>query len=131
MARLHEFQGKGLLAQHSIPVPHGRAAATPDEARSIAEEIGAPVIVKMQAWVTGRAGMGGIIKAADPDEAEAAASEMLGRRVRNFTVDWVLVEEQLQIQREFYAGIIVDDVSQSPMMIFSSVGGTGIEDIAV
>jgi succinyl-CoA synthetase beta subunit len=131
MARLHEFQGKELLARHKIPVPRGRAAATPDQARAIAEEIGAPVIVKMQAWVTGRAAMGGIKKAADPDEAAAAASEMLGRRVRNFTVDWVLVEEQLQIEREFYAGIIVDDVSQSPVMIFSSVGGTGIEEIAV
>jgi len=131
MARLHEFQGKGLLAQHKIPVPRGRAAATPDEARAIAQEIGAPVIVKMQAWVTGRAGMGGIKKVASPDEAAAAAGELLGRRVRNFTVDWVLVEEQLQIEREFYAGIIVDDVSQSPVMIFSSVGGTGIEEIAV
>lgn len=130
MARLHEFQGKTLLAQHKIPVPRGRAAATPDEARAIAQEIGAPVIVKMQAWVTGRAGMGGIKKAGSPEEAAAAASEMLGRRVRNFTVDWVLVEEQLQIEREFYAGIIVDDVSQSPVMIFSSVGGTGIEEIA-
>jgi succinyl-CoA synthetase beta subunit len=131
MARLHEFQGKALLAQHKIPVPRGRAVATAEEARAVAEEIGAPVIVKMQAWVTGRAGMGGIKKATNPDEAAAAAGEMLGRRVRNFTVDWVLVEEQLQIEREFYAGIIVDDVSQSPVMIFSSVGGTGIEEIAV
>lgn len=131
MARLHEFQGKALLAQHKIPTPRGRAAATPAEARAIAEEIGAPVMVKMQAWVTGRAGMGGIKKAANPEEAAAAASQMLGRRVKNFTVDWVLVEEQVQIEREFYAGVIVDDVSQSPVMIFSSVGGTGIEEIAV
>jgi succinyl-CoA synthetase beta subunit len=131
MARLHEYQGKELLAQHKIPTPRGRAAATPDEARAIAEEIGGPVMVKMQAWVTGRAGMGGIQKANDPEEAAAAAREMLGRRVKNFTVDRVLVEEQVQIEREYYAGIIVDDVSQSPVMIFSSVGGTGIEEIAV
>lgn len=131
MARLHEFQGKTLLAKHNIPVPRGRAATTPEEARAIAAEIDAPVMVKMQAWVTGRAGMGGIKKAATPDEAAAAAKEMLGRRVKNFTVDWVLVEEQVNIVREFYAGIIVDDVSQAPMMIFSSVGGTGIEQIAV
>ncbi len=131
MARLHEYQGKVLLAQHKIPVPRGRAAATPDEARAIAQEIAAPVIVKMQAWVTGRAGIGGIRKAADPEQAAVAAAEMLGRRVRNFTVDYVLVEEQLSIVQEFYAGVIVDDVGQSPVMIFSSVGGTGIEDIAV
>jgi succinyl-CoA synthetase beta subunit len=126
MARIHEFQGKELLAQHKIPIPRGRAAASPVEAKAIAEEIGGPVMVKMQAWVTGRAGMGGIKKAQDPEEAMAAAADMLGRRVKNFTVDWVLVEEQVQIEREFYAGIIVDDVSQSPVMIFSSVGGTSL-----
>lgn len=131
MARLHEFQGKALLAQRGIPVPRGRAAATPEEAHAIADEIGAPVMVKMQAWVTGRAGMGGIKMAATPDDAAAAARGMLGRRVKNFTVDWVLVEEQIQIEREFYAGIIVDDVSQAPMMIFSSIGGSGIEEIAI
>jgi succinyl-CoA synthetase beta subunit len=131
MARLHEFQGKALLAKHKIPVPRGRAAATAAEAWAIAEEISAPVMVKMQAWVTGRAGMGGIQKAATPDEAAVAAAGMLGRRVKNFNVDWVLVEEQVAIKREFYAGIIIDDVSQAPVMIFSSVGGTGIEEIAV
>jgi len=120
-----------LLAQHKIPVPRGRAAATPEEARVIAEEIGGPVMVKMQAWVTGRASLGGIKKAATPDEAAAAAAGMLGRRVKNFTVDWALVEEQVNIKREFYAGIIVDDVSQAPVIVFSSVGGTGIEEIAV
>jgi succinyl-CoA synthetase beta subunit len=131
MARLHEFQGKALLAKHKIPVPRGRQAATAAEARTIAEEIGAPVMVKMQAWVTGRAGMGGIRRAATPDEAAEAAGAMLGRRVKNFNVDWVLVEEQVAIAREFYAGIIIDDVSQAPVMILSSVGGTGIEEIAV
>ena len=51
--------------------------------------------------------------------------------MKNFNVDWVLVEEQVAIKQEFYAGIIIDDVSQAPVMIFSSVGGTGIEEIAV
>ncbi len=53
MARLHEYQGKALLAHKGIPIPQGRAAGTPDEARQIAAEIGGPVVVKMQAWVTG------------------------------------------------------------------------------
>lgn len=131
MARLHEFQGKALLAKHKIAVPRGRQAATAAEARAIAEEIGGPVMVKMQAWVTGRAAMGGIKKAATPNEAAEAAAGMLGRRVKNFNVDWVLIEEQIAIKREFYAGIIIDDVSRAPVMIFSSAGGTGIEEIAV
>jgi succinyl-CoA synthetase beta subunit len=134
MARLHEFQGKALLRQFKIPLPRGRVATTPEEAREIAAEIagdsGAPVMVKAQAWVTGRASMGGIKKAATPDEAADAAAAMLGMKVKGFTVEQVLVEEQLDIAREFYAGVIVDDREQAPLVMFSSVGGTGIEEIA-
>jgi succinyl-CoA synthetase beta subunit len=130
MARLHEFQGKALLEKLKIDTPHGRVATAPDEARAIAREIGKPVMVKAQAWVTGRASMGGIAKAATPDEAAAAAEAMLGLRVKGFTVEQVLVEEQLDIAREFYAGVIVDDRAQAPLVMFSSVGGTGIEEIA-
>lgn len=130
MARLHEHQGKALLRAHRIPLPRGEVASSPDEARRIAAEIGSEVMVKAQAWTTGRAGMGGIKRAATPDEAAAAASGMLGLRVKGFTVDQVLVEEQLDIAREFYAGVIVDDRAQAPLVLFSSVGGTGIEEIA-
>jgi succinyl-CoA synthetase beta subunit len=130
MARLHEYQGKELLRQFKIAVPQGGVATTPEEARAIAEELGKPVMVKAQAWVTGRAGMGGIKKAATPDEAAAAAEAMLGMKVKGFTVEQVLVEEQLEITREFYAGVIVDDREQAPLVMFSSVGGTGIEEIA-
>ncbi|HIQ01018.1 MAG TPA: succinyl-CoA synthetase subunit beta [Anaerolineales bacterium] len=130
MARLHEHQGKALLREFKIAVPQGRVANTPEEARAIAEEIGEPVMVKAQAWVTGRAEMGGIKKATTPDEAAAAAEKMLGMKVKGFTVEQVLVEEQLDIAREFYVGVIVDDRAQAPLVMFSSVGGTGIEEIA-
>ena len=130
MARLHEYQGKALLAQKGIPVPQGRAASTPDEAREIAAEIGGPVVVKIQAWVTGRAGLGGIRFAETPDEAAQAATDMLGMQVGGFTVDKVMVEGKLSIEREFYAGVIVSDRERAPVIMFSSVGGTGIEEIA-
>jgi len=130
MARLHEYQGKKLLQQSKIAVPQGGVAATPEEAHAIAEEIGRPVIVKAQAWVTGRAALGGIKKAATPEEAAAAAQSMLGVKIKGFTVEQVLVEEQLDIAREFYAGVIVDDRAQAPLIMFSSVGGSGIEEIA-
>ena len=109
MARLHEHQGKALLRQHKLAIPQGGVAATPDEARAIALELGKPVMVKAQAWVTGRASLGGIKRASTPDEAAEAAESMLGMQVKGFTVTHVLVEEQLAIKREFYAGVIVDD----------------------
>ena len=131
MARLHEYQGKELLKQAKIAVPKGGVARTPEEARRIAEEVGGEVMVKAQAWVTGRAGLGGIKKASNPAQAEEAAQHMLGLRMKNFTVEQVLVEQRIEIAREFYAGVIIDDTAKQPLIIFSSVGGTGIEEIAV
>ncbi|HUW96609.1 MAG TPA: ATP-grasp domain-containing protein [Anaerolineae bacterium] len=130
MARLHEYQGKELLKRHKVAVPRGGVASTPEEARRLAEELGGEVMVKAQAWVTGRASMGGIKRASTPDEAESVAREMLGMAVKGFTVEQVLVEERLDIEREFYAGVIIDDRARAPLVIFSSVGGTGIEEIA-
>ncbi len=130
MARLHEYQGKELLKQFKIPVPKGGVARTPEEARRIAEEVGGEVMVKAQAWVTGRAGLGGIKKASNPAQAEEAAQHMLGLKIKSFTVEQVLVEQRVEIAREFYAGVIIDDTAQQPVILFSSVGGTGIEEIA-
>jgi len=130
MARLHEYQGKKLLKQHKIPVPQGGVARSPEEARQMAQEIGGEVMVKAQAWVTGRASMGGIKKASNPAQAQEAAEHMLGLQVKGFVVNEVLVEQRVEIAREFYAGIIIDDTAQKPLVMFSSVGGTGIEEIA-
>jgi succinyl-CoA synthetase beta subunit len=130
MARLHEYQGKELLKRFGIPVPKGDVAHTPDEAFRIAEEIGGETMIKAQAWVTGRAGLGGIKKASNPAQAREAAEHMLGMRVKNFVVEEIMVEERVEIAREFYAGVIIDDTAQKPMIMFSSVGGTGIEEIA-
>lgn len=131
MARLHEYQGKQQLLQGGIMIPRGAAASTAEAAHAIAAEIGRPVMVKAQVWVTGRAGIGAIRKAATAEEATLAAEALLGQRIKNLAVTEVLVEEQVQIVREFYAGVIVDDRAQAPLVIFSSVGGTGIEEIAV
>ncbi len=40
-------------------------------------------------------------------------------------------KQRVEIAREFYAGVIIDDAAQQPLIMFSSVGGTGIEEIAV
>ena len=38
MARLHEYQGKAILAANGFKIPRGRAAATADEAVAAAKE---------------------------------------------------------------------------------------------
>jgi succinyl-CoA synthetase beta subunit len=130
MARLHEYQGKTLLKHTGIKVPEGGIAHSAQEALATAEAIGAEVVVKAQAWVTGRAGLGGIRFAETPDHAAEAAQQILGMKLGGVAVDTVLVEEKLHVAREFYAGIIIDDEAQAPVVIFSSLGGSGIEEIA-
>lgn len=130
MARLHEHQSKVLLKQSQILVPRGGPATAPEQAREIAKQIGGPVVIKAQAWVTGRAGLGAIRFADSPEQAEAAARAILGMRLTNFMVDTVMVEEKLDIRREFYGGVIIDDARQTPVVIFSCRGGSGVEEIS-
>ncbi|MBE7519699.1 MAG: ADP-forming succinate--CoA ligase subunit beta [Thermoflexaceae bacterium] len=52
--KIHEYQARDLLAQHGVPVPRGRVAATPAEARAIAAELGGRVVVKAQIHAGGR-----------------------------------------------------------------------------
>lgn len=130
MARLYEYQSKKLLAEAGIRVPEGGVATIPEEAGEIAQRLGKPVVLKIQVWVTGRAGLGGISFADSPQEAELKSRKLFGMRIKNFVVDKVLVEEKLAIASEFFAGLVIDDAAKCPVIIFSSVGGTGIEEIA-
>jgi len=130
MAKLYEYQGKELLRKGGIPIPKGGIARTDVEAGKIAQDIGGPVVIKAQAWVTGRAEAGGVKFARDPSVAEKVAGQILGMDIKGFTVREVLVEEKLDIEGEFYVGMIIDDVEKLPTLIFSSAGGTGIEEIA-
>ena len=130
MAKLYEYQSKALLKEGGIRIPKGGVASSPEEVYEITQQIGKPVVLKIQVWVTGRAGLGGIQFADTPGEAAEKAGNMLGMKVKHFTVEKVLVEEKLDIKSEFFAGLVIDDAHKAPVLIFSSVGGTGIEDIA-
>lgn len=130
MARLHEYQGKAILQASGIAIPRGRPVTTAEDAAAAAREIGTPVVVKAQAWVTSRAAKKLIYFADTPEAAAEAARALIGQRVGNFTIDTVLVEAKLAIAREFYLGMIVDDRQRRPVVILSGVGGSGIEEIA-
>src|SRR6266516_1435842 len=135
MARLHEYQGKAILAVNGFKIPRGRAASTADEAMTVAKELaakkkGGEVVIKIQAWTTGRAGIGGVAFATKPDDVRAHAARMLSMKVGQFPVEAVLVEEKIDIDREFFLSFAIDDATRAPMIIFATGGGTGIEERA-
>src|SRR2546425_5431753 len=128
MARLHEYQGKAILAANGFKIPRGRAASTADQAAATAKELGGEVVIKIQAWTTGRAGIGGVAFAKKPDVARGHAARMLEMKVGQFPVEAVLVEEKIAIDREFFLSFAIDDATRAPTIIFAPGGGTGIEE---
>jgi succinyl-CoA synthetase beta subunit len=130
MARLHEYQGKAILAANGFKIPPGRAASTVDEAVSAAKEFGGEVVIKIQAWTTGRAGLGGVAFAKKPEDVRAHAERMLTIKVGQFPVEAVLIEKKIDIDREFFLSFAIDDGARAPTIIFAVGGGTGIEDRA-
>jgi succinyl-CoA synthetase beta subunit len=128
---LHEYQAKRLFAEHGIPIPNGKMASTPTEAREIARELGGRVVVKAQVHTGGRGKAGGIKLANSPDEAEAQASHILGLDIRGYKVRRVLVDEQApDIQQEIYLAILIDRAARRSMIMASAAGGMDIEQVA-
>ncbi|HEV2965917.1 MAG TPA: ATP-grasp domain-containing protein, partial [Chthoniobacterales bacterium] len=130
MARLHEYQGKAILAANGFRIPRGRAVSNPDDAVIAAKELGGQVVTKIQAWTTGRAGIGGIAFAKRPADVRGHAARMLSMKVGQFPVEAVLVEEKIDIDREFFLSLAIDDAARAPVIIFAVGGGTGIEERA-
>ena len=128
--KIHEYQAKDILAHYGVPIQPGRVAYTPDEAEAIARELGGPVVIKAQVYVGGRGKAGGIQFGDTPEQARAAASKVLGMDIKGLTVEKVLVVSKINIQEEYYLGIILDRKSQAPIVMVSKEGGIDIEEVA-
>src|SRR4028119_1783887 len=98
--KLHEYQARDVLQRYGIPVTGGGVAATPEEVRALAEVAGGRVAVKAQVQVGGRGKAGGIKLADTPEEAEAAARQILGMDIKGLTVEKVLVAEAITYKKE-------------------------------
>jgi succinyl-CoA synthetase beta subunit len=136
--KIHEYQGKELFRGYGIPVPNGIIASTPEEAKAAAQKLGTPVVVvKAQIHAGGRGKGGGIKIAKSPDEAAAKAAELLGKPLvtpqtgpEGKIVNKVLVEQGLDIAKEYYLGIVLDRQASMPVIMASSEGGMDIETLA-
>ena len=134
---IHEYQAKQIFRQFGIPVPAGRMTQSPEEAYEITEKLGCPVVVKAQIHAGGRGKGGGIKIARTPEEAETSTREMIGSQLITHQtgpagkqVQRVLIEQGLQIDKEFYLGIVIDRSRKMPVMIASREGGVEIEEVA-
>lgn len=131
---LLEHQAKELFAEYGVPVPAGKVAATPEEARAAAAELaaaGSPrVVIKAQVKTGGRGKAGGIKLAADADEAAEVARRILGMDIKGHTVHRLLVEQASDIAEEYYFSFLLDRANRTFLSIASRAGGMDIEEVA-
>ena len=136
--KIHEHQAKAILARHGVAVPRGEVAFTAQEAAEVARKLGGgTVVVKAQIHAGGRGKGGGIKVVKGADEAERAASAMLGTKLVTYqtgpagqVVSRVLVEEGLKMTKELYLGVVIDRSRGCAVMMASSEGGVEIEKVA-
>ncbi|HUG52956.1 MAG TPA: ADP-forming succinate--CoA ligase subunit beta [Vicinamibacteria bacterium] len=137
--KIHEYQGKAILASHGVPVPPGKVAYSVDEAVKSAKELGLPVVVKAQIHAGGRGKGGGVKLARTAEEAEKIATEILGMTLvthqtglEGRVVRRLLVEKAMDLagSREMYLAIVVDRATASPVFMASAQGGMDIEEVA-
>ncbi|ALJ34398.1 ADP-forming succinate--CoA ligase subunit beta [Azospirillum brasilense] len=144
---IHEYQAKGLLKKYGVAVPRGGVAYTPQEAETVARELGGPVwVVKSQIHAGGRGagrfkdnpeGKGGVRVVKSIEEVGKNAGEMLnhvlvtkqtgpeGREVKR-----LYVEEGADIKRELYLGMLTDRATGCVTIMASTEGGMEIEEVA-
>jgi succinyl-CoA synthetase beta subunit len=136
--KIHEYQAKNLFARCGIPVPKGNVAISVEGAVQVSREIGhAPYVLKAQIHAGGRGKGGGVKKAESINEVEKVAKALLGMTLithqtgpEGKKVRKILVEEGLEINNEFYVGIIIDRARACPVIMVSPAGGMDIEEVA-
>jgi len=128
--KIHEVDARGIFTRFGLPVPPSKPVTDPDSAAKAAEELGCPVVVKAQVLVGGRGKAGGVKLASTPDEAREKAEQILGMDIKGLTVKRVLVAKAVDIDKEFYVGMIVDRRTRKPLVMVSPAGGIDIEEVA-
>lgn len=127
---LYEYQAKHLFDHHQVPVTPGEVCATPDAAHEVARKIGSPVVVKAQVKTGGRGKAGGVKLAANPEEAQARARDILGMDIKGHVVRRVLVTQATDIADEYYVSFLLDRANRAFLCMASVAGGVDIEEVA-
>ncbi len=135
--RIHEYQARSLLTQAGVPVPASEVVTTIDDAASAYRKIGGQVVIKAQVFAGGR-GKAGFVKLCNSEnEVKAAAQFMLTNRMVSkqsgpdgIPVKKLLIASAVDIESEYYVGMVIDRSRNVPVMMVSREGGVEIEEVA-
>ncbi len=127
---IHEYQGKEIFTAFGLPVPGGTAVQSVDDAVNSAQEYGLPVMVKSQVLIGGRGKAGGVKFCETIEDVKKNATNILGMDIKGHTVRTVLVTPAVDIDSEFYIGMLIDRNTKRVMLMASAEGGIDIEQVA-
>ena len=137
--KIHEYQGKEILRKFNVPVPKGGVAFSGEEAVKIAKtDLGGNVwVVKAQIHAGGRGKGGGVKVAKSFHEVWEYSNQIIGMNLvthqtgpEGKVVKRLLIEEGINIDKEFYVGITLDRTQSKNVMMVSTEGGVEIEKVA-
>jgi succinyl-CoA synthetase beta subunit len=128
--KIHEFQARNLFKEYGIPVPDGVVCRTVEEVKAMVPDSDRLRVVKAQVHAGGRGKAGGVKLAATKAEAVEKAGQILGMDIKGLKVEKVLVADAVDIEREFYVGLINDRNTKSVTLMASAEGGVEIEEVA-
>ena len=148
--KIHEYQGKALLAAQGVPVPISKVAFSAEEAEAAAREIiektgNEVVVVKSQIHAGGRGkgrfkehpDLGGVKVVKGAATAKDIAGQMLGSTLVTIQtgeegkkVGRVLIEQGMDIKSELYVAATLDRESGRTVLMASTEGGMEIEVVA-
>lgn len=127
---IHEYQAKEIFTSFGLPVPGGKVATTVDEAVSLAEDYGLPVMVKSQVLTGGRGKAGGVKFCATMDDVRENAKNIIGLDIKGHIVRKLLITPAVDIASEYYLGMLIDRNTKRILIMASAEGGVEIEQVA-
>lgn len=128
--KIHEYQARNLFRKYGIPVPDGVVCHSVEEVEKNVPNNDKLRVVKAQVHVGGRGKAGGVKLAKTKSEAVEKATQILGMDIKGLTVEKVLIADAVDIEKEFYVGLINDRNSKSVTLMASAEGGVEIEEVA-
>jgi succinyl-CoA synthetase beta subunit len=128
--KIHEYQARDLFKKYGIPVPDGFVCHSIEEAEARVPDDEQLRVVKAQVHVGGRGKAGGVKLARNRAQAIENVIKILGMDIKGYKVEKVLIANAVDIDKEFYVGLINDRNTKAVTLMASAEGGVEIEEVA-
>jgi succinyl-CoA synthetase beta subunit len=124
---LLEYESKKIINDYGIKIPKGFLIKSIEDCLKISKKIDYPIFLKAQLPLKERTKIGGIALANNEKELIELIKKMINKKINNITIRNILIEEKIDIEKEFFIAITIDWSTSSPILLFSSYGGIDIE----